>query len=185
MWPTPGKHSEDATLWRRLQTQRSQNVSLSTGISDSSASFDLCWACLRCINKCHNQFVQQITMIPSTGFCCQDGVPERGCVWCRQIGDSQSTGSSSDFRWCSPRCNLRRFPECANNPECRRKRPKAEATKLHTFFTGTDREKARPQLPQLPQGSPIQDRFLENRLRSWEGLLQWKISSKVTIAEKA
>merc|ERR1711963_18407 len=61
-----------------------------------------------------------------SGFCCQDGVPERGCVWCRQIGDSQSTGSSSDFRWCSPRCNLRRFPECAqktalecaNNPEC-------------------------------------------------------------------
>merc|ERR1712004_232717 len=60
------------------------------------------------------------------------GQPQRRCVRGRNY--SSSTRTSANYRWCSPRCNLRRFPQCANNPECRAKRPNAEATKLHTQF---------------------------------------------------
>merc|ERR1711973_154534 len=52
------------------------------------------------------------------------------CIWppidsSSSIPKLESTGvsDSSGYRWCSPRCNVSRYPQCCYNPVCRSKKP--------------------------------------------------------------
>ena len=43
--------------------------------------------------------------------------------WKQMANRSSSPRDSSSCRWCSPRCNVSRYPQCCNNHVCQKKRP--------------------------------------------------------------
>merc|ERR1712004_245119 len=48
-------------------------------------------------------------------------------------GLSLSPRDSSGYRWCSPRCDVSRHPQCCYNPVCRRKRARGGGCNWHLY----------------------------------------------------
>merc|ERR1712107_977764 len=49
-------------------------------------------------------------------------------------GLSLSPRDSSGYRWCSPRCDVSRHPQCCYNPVCRRKRARGRGCSWHPYL---------------------------------------------------
>merc|ERR1711872_651454 len=52
-----------------------------------------------------------------------DVISGNSVQWKQMADHLSSPQDSSSYRWCSPRCNVSRYPQCCNNPVCQKKRP--------------------------------------------------------------
>ena len=110
-----GAHRKVSTLSALATARLTQHVSLSTDISDGVTSFipfgsHFRWKFWR----------DTIAIQYFLGSCIWPPIDSSS-----SIPKLESTGvsDSSGYRWCSPRCNVSRYPQCCYNPVCRSKKP--------------------------------------------------------------
>ena len=103
-----------------------QHASLSTIISDNATSFSPCRGDLRWT------FFDRGGTITMTEKVIKFIL---GSSQQTQIdGLSLSPRDSSGYRWCSPRCDVSRHPQCCYNPVCRRKRARGRGCNWHPYL---------------------------------------------------